>query len=376
VSKPPKSITWPAEPHTLAKIEIVGKYLFRWVMITGPTFVAQPLTYIDGFAGPGEYTNHPEGSPLAALKALNDAKTQLGPRWKASKIRVMFVEADTQRSAHLSKLLEDRSAAGDVLCVVQNSTFVDGLVEAERRFGKAFLTSAPFVVFIDPFGATGFPWSAVVRILSSKTSEIILNFDADGMARIARAGSDANADEILTTIFGGNEWRAALHGLHDLRSMEFALVDLYKRKLRTLPNVKFTFAFEMASSSSNIDYFLLFASQHSRGLEKMKEAMKEIDQTGTFRFSDAEVGQQRLFKFDTPSDWVPKLMGAFSNKTVGYEEVLVFTLNETPLSNPSKLLYCAQEQGLLTVECDPPRKKKNSFKSDEVKLVRFGGDNA
>ena len=196
------------------------------------------------------------------------------------------------------------------------------------------------------------------------------------MARIAKAGTDANADHILTTIFGGNDWRAALDGLHDLRSMEFALVDLYKRKLRTLPNVKFTFAFEMASSSSNIDYFLLFASQHSRGLEKMKEAMKEIDQTGTFRFSDAGVGQQRLFKFDSPSDWVEKLMGAFANRTVGYDEVLTFTLNETPFINPSKLLYAAQELGLLTVECDPPRKKKNSFKADEVKLIRFGAQHA
>ena len=108
----------------------------------------------------------------------------------------------------------------------------------------------------------------------------------------------------------------------------------------------------------------------------MKEAMKEIDQTGTFRFSDAGVGQQRLFKFDSPSDWVEKLMGAFANRTVGYDEVLTFTLNETPFINPSKLLYAAQELGLLTVECDPPRKKKNSFKADEVKLIRFGAQHA
>ncbi len=341
-------------------------------MITGRSFVGQPLTYIDGFAGPGEYTNSPEGSPLAALRALNDAKIKLGPDWRASSIRAVFVEADPLRCEHLSKLLVERSAAGSVLCVVQNSSFVDGLGDAESRFGKAFFTSAPLVVFIDPFGATGFPWSSVQRILSSRTSEIILNFDADGMARIAKAGSDANADHILTNIFGGQEWKSALDGLNDLRSMEFALVDLYKRKLRTIPNVKFTFAFEMASRSSNIDYFLLFASQHSRGLEKMKEAMKEIDQTGAFRFSDAEAEQQRLFRFDSPSDWVEKLMATFANRAVGYEDVLVFTLNETSLNGPSSLLYAAQELGLLQVECDPPRKRRNSFKADEVKLIRFG----
>jgi hypothetical protein len=48
----PKSL-WEAKPHTLAKIEIVGRYLYLWSSILGANSANKRLVYIDGFAGPG-----------------------------------------------------------------------------------------------------------------------------------------------------------------------------------------------------------------------------------------------------------------------------------------------------------------------------------
>lgn len=367
----PESTTWHADPHTLAKIKIIGRYLYRWAVITGRTFKDQPLTYIDGFAGPGEYKNAPDGSPVVALAALNAARSDTGTSWIAGDIRVMFVEQVKARYDHLRALIKNRGSAGGVKYLCQNCSFVEGLASAENSFSKAFYTSAPLLVFIDPFRATGFPWHAVAKILSSRTSEIILNFDADGIARIAKAGESANASQILTTILGGRGWQAELSSEMTTSEMERRLVDLYKRKLLSLPNVRYAFAFEMASHATSIDYFLLFASQNWRGLEKMKEVMKEIDQTGEFRFSDADIAQQRLIRFDEPADWVPKLTNHFSGETVSYDVVHQFTLNETPLINPSKMLYAAQESGLLSVECYKGRAKRNSFKREEIKSITF-----
>ena len=59
---------WEAPPHTLAKIEILRSYLHAWFSILGSTFTGRDLWYLDGFAGPGEYTNSPDGSPIAAVK--------------------------------------------------------------------------------------------------------------------------------------------------------------------------------------------------------------------------------------------------------------------------------------------------------------------
>lgn len=370
MSHRPKTVTWPADAHTVAKVEIVERYLYKWAVITGTTFADKPLTYIDGFAGPGEYSNHPNGSPIAALIALNKARKDGAARWKATRIRALFVEQDEGRFNHLKELITERDVAGDVQWAAQNCSFVQGLSVAESSFAKAFFTSAPLVVFIDPFGATGFPWAAVKRILASKTSEIILNFDADGIARIASAGKDANADEILTTIYGDAEWRDALKGLSKSRDKELALLNLYKRKLRSLPNVKYTFAFEMASSTSNIDYFLLFASQHPLGLVKMKESMRDLDKDGSYRFSDAEQGQGGLFRYDQPEDWVDRFVDVFDGKDLRLGDALTYILNETPFFTVAKLLGAVEAQGHLEVVSSNPKRRKGTYPEDSTKLLR------
>lgn len=65
--------TWPAEPHTLAKITILEAYLHVWLQIMGRSMTGADILYIDGFAGPGEYSNSPKGSPVAVLSAAQRA---------------------------------------------------------------------------------------------------------------------------------------------------------------------------------------------------------------------------------------------------------------------------------------------------------------
>src|SRR5437016_1710637 len=65
--------TWPADPHTLAKHAILQRYLQAWFPILtrqasslAHQYKSAPrreILFIDGFAGPGEYTNGKEGSP-------------------------------------------------------------------------------------------------------------------------------------------------------------------------------------------------------------------------------------------------------------------------------------------------------------------------
>jgi len=58
---------------------------------------------------------------------------------------------------------------------------------------------------------------------------------------------------------------------------------LYKKKLRSLPKVRYVFAFAMNSRDGLLNYHLVFASQNPKGLEKMKEAMRAVDQSGHIR---------------------------------------------------------------------------------------------
>ena len=68
---------WEAAPHTIAKITILKSYLNAWFRIMGLTKHNQEILYIDGFSGPGKYTNYAEGSPVAALNAAQSAIVEL-----------------------------------------------------------------------------------------------------------------------------------------------------------------------------------------------------------------------------------------------------------------------------------------------------------
>ena len=80
---------WEASPHTLAKIEIVRRYLYLWFSILGTR--NKRLVYIDGFAGPGRYANSEQGSPVAALQAAKAAIEHPGAKLDGVEFSFLFV---------------------------------------------------------------------------------------------------------------------------------------------------------------------------------------------------------------------------------------------------------------------------------------------
>lgn len=101
MSKKP-SEPWDAPPHTIAKIEILKGYLNAWLRILASTSPGKTILYVDGFAGPGRYKNHPIGSPLCALQAVQSAIYSLGQKFVA-KVHCAFIENDLK----IFKMLEE-----------------------------------------------------------------------------------------------------------------------------------------------------------------------------------------------------------------------------------------------------------------------------
>jgi len=366
-------ITWQADPHTIAKITILEAYLHAWFQIMGRSMPGQDIAYIDGFAGPGEYTNHPKGSPLAALDAVKASLALVGRQWKAGDIHCVFIEDDGARFEHLRGVIGRLDIHSRIKVHLFQMTFTEGLAQFKAGFPRAFTGQCPLFVFIDPFGATGAPFSTVADILRSLRSEVLINFDADGIARILRAAGDANSDILLTEIFGDEGWRTALAGVHDFNAQCLQILNLYKRYLRRLPNIRYDFAFEMRSKSGSLNYHLVFASQHYLGLEKMKEAMKKVDQTGHYQFSDAAIGQQSLFRFDKPENYSPLMFSRFQGKAVTYNELRDYALNETPFINPKGMLRDLDGKELIIVASRDPKRRRGTFNEENIISITFKG---
>src|SRR5258708_20466647 len=95
----PTEVTWPLDPHTQGKHEVLRHYLGAWFPILG----SRPgrIVFIDGFAGPGEYTGGEKGSPLIALEVLRQHRAKL-----KAKVTFFFIEKDTKRADHLRRLTD------------------------------------------------------------------------------------------------------------------------------------------------------------------------------------------------------------------------------------------------------------------------------
>lgn len=101
----PKTPLWERDPHTAAKHDILRAYLQAWFPILGR--YNRRIVYLDGFAGPGEYTDHSAGSPLIALDVALEQQAHL-----PNEVVFYLIEQDTRRAEHLAGLVQARRDAG------------------------------------------------------------------------------------------------------------------------------------------------------------------------------------------------------------------------------------------------------------------------
>ena len=247
---------WKAEQHTIAKIKLLSAYLKAWLSILGISRRGEQVLYVDGFAGPGEYTNYPSGSPIAAITAANSVLGTHAAKWIAGNVHFAFIDSDPKRIETLKRKVESLRRHPNVRVYIHAESFVDGMALVRKEIPEPFTRRHPLFVFVDPFGATGFPFRTMQDILGSPCSEVLINLDADGIDRIFNAGDAAQRDKLLTDLFGSDCWRTELTMQGSSIDRCKSILDLYKKRLKTIPGVRYVFAFEMSQPGGYIELLL------------------------------------------------------------------------------------------------------------------------
>jgi three-Cys-motif partner protein len=365
-------IVWDADPHTIAKIAILKGYLNAWFRILGQRRAGETILYVDGFAGPGYYRNHNEGSPLAAIRVAEATLQSLGSKFIAEKLHCAFIEDRKDRYELLVEATAPFVGKQHLGITCHNCEFVEGIELVRKELPEPFRGEGPLFVFADPFGGTGIPFSTFANCMQGDTAELLINLDADGIGRMFSAENNKNRDAQLTDLFGGECWKQELTARGDFKQLSVQILDLYKKQLRTLPGVKFIWSFAMRGNQDTLIYHLVFATKHPLGMEKMKEAMKAIDKTGTYSFSDAHTEQEVLFRDDKPEIYAETLFRQFVGKAATLEDVNAFALSETPFLNAKAVLAVLEKQGRVRVEVhgNEPR-KAGSFPEGKVRALHF-----
>ena len=365
----PRKTVWPLEPHTRAKHEILRRYLQAWTPILTQGGFPE-IMYVDGFAGPGRYSEGEDGSPVIALQVALEQRAQI----KAT-LRFVFVEKDDERAGVLREIVDDLETPDNF------QIEVNGGETFETAFGRVLDSYQgrqlpPTFAFIDPFGWSGVPFSMIREILSYRSCEVLVNFMYEEINRfLGHPDQERNFDRF----FGTDEWREGIQLVEPRRRNRF-LHDLYVRQLRDAAGVSYVRSFEMRNERDVVDYYLFHATNNILGLKRMKEAMWRVDESGEFTFSDAtDPNQAVLFGNEPRFDLLRRQMLAhFGGRDVSVEEIEHFVLTETAFRETHykrqilRPLELAEPPVIEAI--DPPLRRRRGTYPDKSLILRFRSD--
>ena len=212
----PKEILWDPAPHTRAKLQVLGGYLDAWFPILSSRFGS--ITYVDGFAGPGEYIDRTAGSPLIALRAaMRAAESQRG-----TAIHLVLVERNPERFRYLSALVKrNQTGLANLAVELINGSCETSVLPALNRLGA---WDGPIFANLDGWGVDS-PFSIIERLGRSRSTEVLVTLEAQWFTRFAGSKDPVAGDRV----FGNPEWREVAS--KPSRGKETFLVDLYLERL-------------------------------------------------------------------------------------------------------------------------------------------------
>jgi len=360
-------ITWNLEPHTKAKHEILKNYLNAWFPILASK--NKRILYVDGFAGPGEYSNNEDGSPIIALKAAKDHMHNRSIL-NRSEIIFYFIEQDEARHSNLKKKIDELDLPNNIKTFTECNTFECAFGNVLDYIQKQNTQLAPSFVFIDPFGPTGFPMSLIESLSQQRSSEVLINFNYRSLNQWFLLDDKKHIH--LNELYNNNDWHSAL-SIQDPKDKEQYLRETYKDALEKLGwKVR---PFKMMNTQNQTEYYLFFATSNYLGMLVMKGAMWKAAPLGDFKYSDLSNPQQAclfetIYEDEYSKDLAFNIFEKYKGKLVRKEEIIKNVLAWHPicitkhLTKALKLLEDEDNPKIINVSVPDRRRRANSFPDD------------
>ncbi len=363
---------WKADPHTIAKHQILETYLKAWMPIMSrqsqsPNRLENGLLFVDGFAGPGVYEDGKYGSPILALKSAWEHVAEF-----PIPVRFLFIEDDHKRFSVLQNTINQYQSQIDNSPNIKNVKAKKGDCETILTLGldaykKKRQPIGPALFFLDQFGYSDVSMKLIRRIMKQPLCEVFTYLNWEGINRFF---SDQQKWDSITHAFGGEEWKEVFK-LLDNKKMDF-MRTAYINALKVRANAKYVWNFAMCDKNDKLIYWLFFCTNNLRGLEEMKKAMQRVDSTGGFRFSDRDNPEQlNLFEYYNTEQLCQDLIARLRGQTLTLFEIKEFVLTETPAVLFKSALKLLEEKSLLQITGTKPSRRKGTFPDDQAHQIQI-----
>lgn len=246
---------WRSDPHTQVKHLVYRHYLQCWMGKILQTF--PEATIVDGFAGPGVYSDGPPGSSIVVAKTFLEHTAHRRFR----RLNLICLEERPDRVEELQRQFAKLPRSPQLNISIQPpGTFAEwqSRLSALAHHGRA---ETPVLWLIDPFDLKSAPFSLIRHCLTGPRDEVLFTLFTNELHRFCQR---EGFDKTMTAYFGGDHWQAAtIERRAGARKEAFAAA--YQQGLRD--EGLFTGSFGIRISNQSARYHLILATHSEAGLK-------------------------------------------------------------------------------------------------------------
>jgi three-Cys-motif partner protein len=246
---------------------LLEEYLPDWAYKVGSQW--DSLVYVDGFAGPWETTspNYEDSSFGIAVDALGKVGDVFRHRQRKLKVQCVLVEENKSAYGKLEAYAVSKKQANlDVTPL--SGEFVDNLPAISKIARNAGTNPFKFV-FLDPKGWSDIPMARIASFLKDRSCEVLINLMTRHIIRFLEQDDRANSFDEL---FGRKEVLPLLRQTPNEDRADVAVHE-YAASLKKMCGFKYvSSAVILEPNKEDKRYFLVYATNHPRGIEVFKAA--------------------------------------------------------------------------------------------------------
>lgn len=260
---------WAIDPHTTIKHLVYRFYLGCWMGKILQKF--QEASVVDGFAGPGEYLDGADGSPIIVAKCFLDHRFLP----KFNRLYVFCQEWRSDRVEHLDGLVSKLPGDPRLTIDVRPPASFPDEREHLGRLAHGPHGRRPTLWILDPYNWEPVPFDVVRGCLHAKKDEVLLTFFVDEVYRFRRSDAHRLA---ITKYMGSEEW-LPLRDLNDEADCKRRLIQLYCTTIESETS-SFTGHFSVAVKNQTPRYAVIYATHHPAGMECWTPLTWRLDENG------------------------------------------------------------------------------------------------
>lgn len=274
---------------------LLEEYLPEWAYKVGSTW--DELVYVDGFAGPWKTTDadYADTSFGIAIQTLRECQRGLRKRERDLHIESILVEQDRSAYDELKNFAQTQSKPGFGVHAIHGE-FVSR-IDAIESITKNNTRNAFRFIFLDPKGWADIPMKKLQPFLRNRSCEVLINLMTRHIIRFLdepdRAQSYNNLfgrKDVLTSLQSSDVKNGPPHARAEQAVREYGL------SLRLLCGFNYvSSAVILEPDEESIRYFLVYATNHPKGIEVFKNA-----ETKAAKIQDAVRYDTRLRKTRQP----------------------------------------------------------------------------